>query len=115
MEKPKIKKVDLTSDIGLTLYVIELPDEDLESWYITHVSENPYFSHPAWVPLKEKVVYAKKGYPGWHMKVLVLDEYWRPILLSRIEDINPRDPMHPLGISFKELLQKTKGVGLEQS
>jgi hypothetical protein len=107
-EKAKIiRKIDLTKDFGTILYLIEIPDNHIEDWYITCVSSNPYFVHPPWVSLKEEAVYVKKGYgAGWYTRVLIADETRQPILVEHIDNINPKDPMHPLAVSLKEAFKR---------
>jgi len=108
MEKPKIiRKVDLTKDFGVILYLVEIPDNHIEDWYITNVSSNPYFIKPPWVMLKDEAIMVKKGYgKGWYTRCLIIDETRQPILIEHIDNINPKDPMHPLGISMKEAFKK---------
>jgi hypothetical protein len=107
-EKPKIiRKIDLTKDFGVILYLVEIPDNHIEDWCITCVSSNPYFIKPAWYSLKDEALIIKKGYgKGWFTRVLIADETRQPLLFSRFEDINPQDPMHPLGISLKSAFKR---------
>ena len=108
MEKAKIiKKIDLTSDFGVIIYLVEIPDNNLENWFVTNVSSNPYFVHPPWVSLKEEAVYVKKGYgAGWYTRLILIDETRQPLIFSHLEDINPKDPMHPIAVSFREAFKR---------
>jgi len=107
-EKPKIiRKIDLTSDFGVIIYLVEIPDNNLENWFVTNVSSNPYFIHPMWTPIKDEALIIKKGYgKGWYTRVLIADETRQPLIFSHLEDINPQDPMHPLGITLKEAFKR---------
>jgi hypothetical protein len=103
-----VKKVDLVTDIGAIVYVVEI-DSDVENWFITNVSSNPYFTHPPWTPILEEAVLVKKGYgelSDWKTRVIIIDETRQPIMVEHIDNINLNDPMHPLGISLKESMRR---------
>jgi hypothetical protein len=108
IEKARIvKKVDLVSDFGVNIYLIEIPDNNLENWFVTNVSSNPHFIRPAWHPLKDEAIMVKKGYgEGWYTRLLLVDETRQPLLIERIDNINLSDPLHPLGISLKESMRR---------
>ena len=108
LEKAKIiKKIDLTSDFGVIIYLVEIPDNNLENWFVTNVSSNPYFIHPMWTPIEKEAVMVKKLYgPGWYIRCLIIDETRQPLIIEHIDNINPQDPMHPIGVSFREAFKR---------
>ena len=107
-EKPKIiRKIDLTSDFGVIIYLVEIPDNNLENWFVTNVSSNPYFIKPVWRPIEKEAVMVKKLYgPGWYTRVLLIDETRQPLIIEHIDNINLKDQMHPMGIPLKEAFKR---------